>query len=381
MSISASEREQLYKRVKHLLGAPIRKIELENEMMDSLLEFGIEDYAQYLQNWLMEHQWSALQGQNFSKQDVAFALISRDFDFDTQFSYAYSKQVGLQTRGPWELKKDYVSIVKNQQIYEIPAGRELNEILWLNPNATEHALWSYYGFGDYGFGGGNAQVPFAGGMGAGGNLGFNGYYVAPAFDVLLRASDFSLKQRILRSDLTYKVTAGPNGTRLLHLMSTPGSRVSFGSGGGGTITLAGTKVWYHYYDTSGMSEEEKNKCLNENKDIVKMPNEVPLTKIKFENLNEPSKVWVRKYFTALCKETLGRVRGKFSGVLKVPDAELTMDYTSLLSEASSEKEKLITELSEYLMRLNSKDQLERKAQEAENLNKSLSYRPLGFYVI
>ena len=122
-------------------------------------------------------------------------------------------------------------------------------------------------------------------------------------------------------------------------------------------------------------------CLNENKDIVKMPNEVPLTKIKFENLNEPSKVWVRKYFTALCKETLGRVRGKFSGVLKVPDAELTMDYTSLLSEASSEKEKLITELSEYLMRLNSKDQLERKAQEAENLNKSLSYRPLGFYVI
>ena len=98
-------------------------------------------------------------------------------------------------------------------------------------------------------------------------------------------------------------------------------------------------------------------------------------------MHEPSKIWVRKYFTALCKETLGRVRGKFSGALKVPDSELTMDYTSLLSEASTEKEKLVTELSEYLTRLNSKDQLERKAVEAENLNKSLAYRPLGFYVI
>ena len=38
-------------------------------------------------------------------------------DFESNFSYAYSKQVGLQQRGPWELKKDYVTIVKNQQVY------------------------------------------------------------------------------------------------------------------------------------------------------------------------------------------------------------------------------------------------------------------------
>jgi hypothetical protein len=33
----------------------------------------------------------------------------------------------------------------------------------------------------------------------------------------LRAADFSLKSKLLRSELSYKVTAGPNGTRLLHL--------------------------------------------------------------------------------------------------------------------------------------------------------------------
>jgi hypothetical protein len=40
--------------------------------------------------------------------------------------------------------------------------------------------------------------------------------------------------------------------------------------------------------------------------------------------------WVRRWFTAYCKETLARVRGKFSGNLKTPDSELTMDYTSYL---------------------------------------------------
>jgi hypothetical protein len=41
---------------------------------------------------------------------MAFALSVRGFDFTTQYTYAYSKQVGLQTNGPWELKKDYVEL-------------------------------------------------------------------------------------------------------------------------------------------------------------------------------------------------------------------------------------------------------------------------------
>ena len=47
--------------------------------------------------------------------------------------------------------------------------------------------------------------------------------------------------------------------------------------------------------------------------------------------------WIKKYFYALCKETLGRVRGKFSGKIPTPGAELTLDYESLLLEAEREK--------------------------------------------
>jgi len=381
-AINDNIKDELFTLIKHRLGAPIRKIELDWDQMCSLLETAIEDYAQRVQDWLIENQWSSLLGNEASKIDIAFALTTRSLDFESNFSYAYSKQVGLQDRGPWELKKDYVTVEAGKQVYQIPAGREVNEILWITPNSTDHALYSFAGFGDYGFGGGFGQVPYAG-WGQGGGLGNGGFYVAPAFDILLRAADFSLKSKLLRSELTYKVTAGPNGTRLLHLMPIPGSRLSFAGGGltGGMIGLAGTKVWYYYYDTGGMSEEEINNCLNENKDIIKLPNEVPLSRLQYSDLNEPTRVWVRRYLTALFKEALGRVRGKFSGSLKVPEAELTMDFESLLSEGKEDQLKLFEELDARLERLSNAKQLELKAGEAENLNKALSYRPLGLFVI
>jgi len=371
-------KEELFTMIKHRLGAPIRKIELDWDQMCSLLETSIEDYAQRVQDWLIENQWSSLLGNDVNNTDIAFALTTRSLDFESRFSYAYSKQVGLQTRGPWEMKKDYVTVVANQQVYQVPAGREINEIMWITPNSTDHALYSFAGFGDYGFGGGFGQVPFAG-WGQGGGLGNGGFYIAPAFDVLLRASDFSLKSKLLRSELTYKVTAGPNGTRLLHLMPIPGSRLSFAGGGllGGQIGLAGTKVWYYYYD----SGDDRDQCLIDNPDIIKLPNEVPLSKLRYSDLNEPTRVWVRRYLTSLFKEALGRVRGKFSGSLKVPEAELTMDYDSLLSEGKEEQLKLLEQLDLRLERLSNLKQLENKGVEAESLNKSLSYRPLGLFVI
>ena len=128
--ISQQERENLYKRVLHLLGAPLRSIEIEEEQMDSLLEFSIQDYSQYINEWLIESQWTSLYGLNLDEQSLTRAFITRNLDWATQYTYAYSKIVGLQTGGDWVLKKDYVDLVSGQQLYEIPAGREINELLW-----------------------------------------------------------------------------------------------------------------------------------------------------------------------------------------------------------------------------------------------------------
>jgi len=371
--INEAEKAKLFRQVKHRLGAPMRKIELEDETMCTLLEISVEDHSAYINEWLIEAQWSSVYGKDISVTDLSKSLTTRELSYEDSFTYAYSKIVGLQARGPWELKQDYVELKTGQQVYEIPACREINEVLWITPPTIDNALYSSFGFGDYGgFGGGFAQMPFGGG---GGGAGYAGFFLASSYDILSRDADFDLKQRIISGDLIYKITAGADGKKLLHLIPPPGSRISFGlpslTNG---IDATGSKVWYHYYEAC---EEDRQKCLNDNKDIIKLPSDVPVDVVNFDELNTSSKQWVRDYFTAMCKETLGRVRGKFGGNLGVTDAEVTMDYDSLLGEAKEDKSALWERLKERLERLQPDKMLERKANEAENLNKTLQFRPLG----
>jgi len=377
MAVSTEEKDKLFRQFRHSVGAPIRQIEVTDEMLCTLLEICIEDYAQYVQEWLIEHQWQSVLGKSIDTTDMAFALSVRSFDFMTQYTYAYSKQTGNQTNGPWELKKDYVNIEAGRQVYSIPANREVNEVLWITPPATSQALLANYGGIDYGFGGGFAQT--GGGTGTGGPNGRMGYYIAPAFDILLTAADMNLKNRIVRSELVYKITAGPSGTKLLHLLSVPGSKLSFGQGIGGvgsSINMTGCQVWYFYYDTT---PENLDDCKNDNPDIIKTPNQVPLSKLDYADFNEPTKTLVRQLFIAEAKKALGRTRGKFGGIVGPPEAERTMDYETLISEGNEEKKAVLERLDARLDRLSSTKQLERGANEAEFLNRSLKYRPLGFW--
>ena len=68
------ERSKLYRRIKALLGAPVRGVELEDEQMDSLLELAIGDYEQYILDWLIESQWTSLYGMNLDEQSLSRAL-------------------------------------------------------------------------------------------------------------------------------------------------------------------------------------------------------------------------------------------------------------------------------------------------------------------
>lgn len=370
--IAEPERTQLYTRIRHLLGAPLRSVELEDEQMDSLLELSIGDYSQYIQDWLVESQWTSLYNLNLDTQSLSRAFITKSLDYETRYTYAYSKIVGLQAGGDWELKKDYIELVRGQQIYEIPAGREINEIMWYTPAELNNLLFDPWTFGALGAGG-------LGGPGGFSQMGMSGsFFMMPAFDMLLRMQEINIQRRIIAGDLTYRITALPEGKKALHLMQTPGGKFDFGN-----ATIMRGKVWYWYYDTEGA---DRDKCLKDNPDIIKLPSDVPLDSIDWVDLNNPAQVWVRRWFTAYCKETLARVRGKFSGNIKTPDSELQMDYASLATEAKDEKSKLIEELigaEGKLTRLRPDKVMEREALLAENLNKQLKFRamPRQIYVI
>jgi hypothetical protein len=372
--INEPERSKFYQKVRHLLGAPLRSVELEDEMMDTLLEYSIDDYSQYVQDWLIESQWTSLYNLDLDTQSLSRAFLTKSLDFETRYTYAYSKIVGLQAGGDWVLKKDYVQLVPNQQIYEIPAGRELNEILWFTPATLNNLLFGLGGFAGVGTGTG---LGGGGGLAQIGNMA-GSYYLTPAFDTLLRMQEVNIQRRMYAGELTYRITALPGGKKALHLMNTPGGKFDFGNS-----ELAKGQVWYWYYDTT---DGDRDQCLKDNPDIIKLPSDVPFEKISWYELNNPAQIWIRRWFTAYCKETLSRVRGKFSGSLKTPDGDLTMDYAALSTEAKDEKTKLIEELigaEGRLTRLRPEKIMEREALLAENLNKQLKFRamPRQIYII
>lgn len=372
--ISEPHRSELYRKVRHLLGAPLRSVELDDEQMDTLLEFSIDDYSEQVQNWLIESQWTSLYNLNLDTQSLSKAFITKSLDYETRYSYAYSKIVGLQAGGDWVLKKDYVELKSHQQIYEIPANREINEVMWYSPAELNNAMFDPWSFGALGAGGG---LGGGGGLAQMGNTG-GSFLMMPAFDMLLRMQEINIQRRIITGDLTYKITALPEGKKALHLMQTPGGKFDFGNS-----SLMRGKVWYYYYD---VGPDDRDKCLKDNPDIIKLPSDVPFDKMSWTELNNPAQVWVRRWFVASCKETLSKVRGKYSGNLKTPDSELTMDYQSLATEGKDEKTKLIEELigaEGKLTRLKPEKVMEREALLAENLNKQMKFRamPRGIYVI
>ena len=372
-AIPEPERSKIYTRIKHQLGAPLRSVELEDEMLDSLMELAIGDYEEYILQWLIDSQWVNLVNLNMNERSVARALVTRTMDFEQQFSYSYSKIVGLQTEGPWVLKKDYFVLEKNVQTYEIPAGREVNELLWFSDQA-----WSAYGLGGMGgfggFGGLGGTQPGYAQMGNSGS-----YFMMSGFDYLIRMQEANILSRILGGSLTYRITGLPDGKKLIHLMNTPGGKFNWSS----YNQYVGKAVWYWYYDVEPDSRAD---CLKNNPDIIKLPTDVPIEELAWTDLNVPGQQWVRRWFTAYCKETLARVRGKYSGNLKTPDSEIVMDYQSLLTEAKDEKSKLIEELigaEGWLTKMRPDKVMEREALIAENLNKQMKFRamPRQIYVI
>lgn len=376
------ETQELFEDVRVKLGMGIRKVELTDDTMCRLLKYAVGDYAQYVQSFVIENNWATLYGKNLTNTDIAFALSVRTLDMAKDYSYYFSKEVGLQNSGTWELKKDFIKLEKGKQVYVIPAGRTINKVLWITPPTTDQALFANYGGFGVSFGGGvvgqmglGAATAFGGisgyGMGA-------GLWALPAYDVSLMAADLKTKNQLFRSDLVYKVTAGPNGTHLLHLMSTPGSKLTFGAGGVNMYPLQNCYCWYTYYDTNSGNEED---CMKQNPDVLLTPDQVPLSKMDYSLFNEPTKALIRQLLTGHAAETLSFIRGKFSGNVSMINNPLTMDYAQFMTYGQRERDNALNSLKERLERLSPYYTMQKQAELVDNSIKTLKGTPLGLYII
>jgi hypothetical protein len=135
-----------------------------------------------------------------------------------------------------------------------------------------------------------------------------------------------------------------------------------------------TKIYFQYIKIADRSNPLKGKT-----GTISDFSNVPYDNMVYSNINDVGKQWIRKYTLALVKELLGYVRGKYSSI-PIPNAEVTLNGSDLLSAGQTEKENLITELKEILDSMSRQAQLERKQAEADALQLQLSKIPLKIYI-
>ena len=135
-----------------------------------------------------------------------------------------------------------------------------------------------------------------------------------------------------------------------------------------------TKVYFQY-----ILKSERADPLKGDTGTVSDFSNVPYEDIVYSRINAVGKQWIRRYSLALAKEMLGYVRGKYSS-LPIPNAEITLNGSDLLSAGQSEKEGLITELKEILDTMSRQSQLERKAAESNAMQDQFTKIPLKIYI-
>lgn len=367
--ITTVEKNKLFLQIKHEMGHPIRPFELKDEMMDSYLEMVVEDYSAIVNNWLIQQQWIGLEGLSKENSDFLSAFTTKPNSYMESFTYAYSKQVGLGTNAPaaagWELKRDFIITEASTQHYIIPKNREVNEVLWETPPEIDGGLVDPF-----------AMNAWSGGMLGMSYMGRPAAYVQPTYSTLLTAQDRRMKQRVLQSTLTYRITGLASGEKMLHLYPIPGDRHEIAGTWG--KHYAGRKVWYWYYDTN---KEGRDKCLEENSDVVKLPSDPPTKVLQWGSMNDVAHQQIRNLLIAKVKIVLGGIRGFYTGSIGATNKELTLDYRHLLDEGTKLKDDTEKIILEQLTRLSQVNLTEERAKIAENVNKERGYQPPMFPII
>ena len=141
------------------------------------------------------------------------------------------------------------------------------------------------------------------------------------------------------------------------------------------IPRANYNMLFDYYKL----DDKNNASTNPDKGLVTNVGEVPYDNPNYSHINSVGRQWVFRYTLALAKELLAYVRGKYQTV-PVPGSEATLNQSDLLADSRTEREQLMTELKEMLEQTSRQAQLERKANESENLRKTLTDVPYTIFI-
>ena len=122
-------------------------------------------------------------------------------------------------------------------------------------------------------------------------------------------------------------------------------------------------------------------CRKENSDVLLTPDQVPLDEMDYSMLNSPTKVIVRQLLIAEAAETLGLIRGTYSGNISMISNSLTLDYNMYINLGQREKENAMRSLDERLQRMNPYEVMKRQAELVDSMIQAKKGTPLPLMVL
>ena len=182
------------------------------------------------------------------------------------------------------------------------------------------------------------------------------FYVLPVFEDLLRAGQLDISNRVRRSNFSYRLQGKnirifprPTQANPMNLF------ISF------TFPKDPYKTSLPYDDASLAGASNISN--------------IPFGNIQYKTINSMCRQWIKQYTLALCKETLGLVRSKFSTV-PIPGSDLQMNGSELISQAREDKQRLSDSLGETLDKLTYQKLLESDAAQSESMATILKRIPI-----
>jgi hypothetical protein len=182
------------------------------------------------------------------------------------------------------------------------------------------------------------------------------FYVLPVFEDLLRAGQLDISNRVRRSNYSYKLQG-----QELRVYPRPTEE--------NPLNL--------YIKFSFPADPFKPNLPYQDDSIEGVSNlsNVPFGNIQYSKINQMSRQWIRQYTLALCKETLGLIRSKFSSV-PIPGSDVQLNGGDLISQGREDKQRLSESLGETLDRLTYQKLLENDAIQSESMMNILKRVPV-----
>lgn len=265
-------------------------------------------------------------------------IYSASFDL-TDLQQDYDLQEIIQTSSSYD-NVEFYNKVDNKRI-------TIRKVFYKTP----HAMWRFYGY--------------YGGINTVGNLSTYGMYaddstfeVVPPWHNKLQAMAYEDAIYTRNSHYSYEIKNNVIRVSPIPTSMSPG------------------KMWINF--TVDEEPWESQSDRKDGIDGVNNINSLPLSNIPYKNINSIGKQWIRRFTVSLCKEILGQIRSKF-GQIPIPGNNVTLNGSTLITEAKAEQDKLREELQKILDELTYQKMAETQGTIAKNTLELAQTYPFTIY--